>query len=77
MKKGDCSSPVKALVQIDVNKHAIYENVCYAFFLKEIRISYSIYLFFLSRCAYFSLYICITWQNYRKQKVIGLVTPDK
>lgn len=39
MKKGDCSSPVKALVQIDVNKHAIYENVCYAFFLKEIRIS--------------------------------------
>ena len=45
MKKGDCSSPVKALVQIDVNKHAIYENVCYAFFLKEIRISYSIYPF--------------------------------
>ena len=39
MKKGDCSSPVKALVQIDVNKHAIYENVSYAFFLKEIRIS--------------------------------------
>ena len=46
MKKGDCSSPVKALVQIDVNKHAIYENVCYAFFLKEIRNSYSICLFF-------------------------------
>ena len=73
MKKGDCSSPVKALVQIDVNKHAIYENVCYAFFLKEIRNSYSICLFFCSQDVLIS--VCISAD--RKQKVIGLVTPDK
>ena len=60
MKKGDCSSPVKAVVQIDVNKHAIYENVCYAFFLKEIRNSYSICLFFpLKMCLFQSVYLQI------------------